>query len=165
MSTRAVAAIRPVPLSSQARVPSDPVRQRRLYAYQELRTEFINTAPFYGECSPNPSSCLRLSWPDVAAVAGQDLVLAEETAAEAHGCDGSAVLEEQDRERIAPCRGRDEDLRLARADVHEYLIAERQVVDDRSRQTCFPRAILCSILEPDSCRVLVCNPGGSQLPR
>src|SRR5262249_33340237 len=43
MSTRAVAAIRPVPLSSQARVPSDPVRQRRLYAYQDLGRGFVNT--------------------------------------------------------------------------------------------------------------------------
>jgi hypothetical protein len=43
MSTRAVAAIRPVPLSSQAPVPSDPVRQRRLYAYQaqSLRLNMI----------------------------------------------------------------------------------------------------------------------------
>jgi len=53
MSTRAVAAIRPVPLSSQARVPSDPVRQRRLYAYQPL--EACDDL----KCDPSGRSFLR----------------------------------------------------------------------------------------------------------
>src|SRR5262249_60764749 len=43
MSARAVAVIRPVPISSQATVPSDAVRTRRLDAYQELET-WLNTA-------------------------------------------------------------------------------------------------------------------------
>src|SRR6059036_2200420 len=51
MSARAVAVIRPVPISSQASVPSDPVRQRRLDAYRELRRGWVNTAALLGSGS------------------------------------------------------------------------------------------------------------------
>jgi hypothetical protein len=60
-----------------------------------------------------PADGLRMGRPDVAAMAGQDLVLADELAAATHHGNRGAVLEERNRERIDPRRSADEDLRLA----------------------------------------------------
>src|SRR5215471_19947824 len=100
---------------------------------------FISVLPKYrADVGGNLCGCplsrnLRSRAADVTALARQDLVLVEELAAETHGSDPRAQLDERDLERVDPCRGGDEDLRLTGAVIHEDLVAEGEVVDDRPR--------------------------------
>src|SRR6185436_4587677 len=75
-------------------------------------------------------AALREGAAQIEVLAGQDLVVGLELAAEADGGDAGAHLDEREPVRVDPRRGRDEDLRLAGAVVHEDLVTEGQVADD-----------------------------------